>query len=292
MDLFDMKSFSKISIALLLMMVASALQAVEFRKYERSTTYLSSTKSEIWDRMVYTGLDYTTSILWPVDGLNQSQMYAFRKCIAQRMGGDSLTALMESQINDPQFPYLLHERLQKDVYESVYLTIGPPLRKTTKLPRNVDLDQCSNKMELYRSMRGVYTFHIHTVIMPAGAMGGCHYALSCLNYDLAQNSMLDLRDIFPEEQMKEVNAVFAKLTAQRLVEIGEREPEEAMSITADFELDPEDADEWYMSDQGIVCLFQCWEIASAAAGVVEVTIPVRQYRHLFRPEALKYWGLK
>ncbi len=274
--------------------VFAAQPTASFERTKQSTVYLENQLTDdcAWaESPCYQGLDFQTSILWPVAASSAQQLYDLRKCIVSHLVGDSLADVLANRLNLSNFPKILHTRMHTDFYQSIYLSEGDTMHIAAKMPKaGLALDDHLEEMELHRAYSGVYTLFFHYRHMPSGAMGGCHYGFSCLNYDLNLSRPLTIADIFLPERMEEADEALRSESVKHLYEIGELDSATQEDV-ANFEtgFDPKDAIGWYMSDEGVVYLYQCWEVASAAAGVVEVTIRVRDYRHLFRPEALKYW---
>ncbi len=107
-----------------------------------------------------------------------------------------------------------------------------------------------------------------------------------LNYDMERNRPLALSDILQVDNEAEINRIYRYLVNQWFIEGGFAEEE------FDKDLYFGDKKNWYLSDEGIVFTLDLWDLDMTFLKhtIVEVTLPVSTYKHLFRPEALKYWA--
>lgn len=259
-----------------------AQSGIQFKTYNKTSYYLTKTLVEsVWDEsMVYGGFEFNTQLMWPVSGLPANKLHTLRECILRSYASENVTRAMISKVDDTEFFNSMHSSMLKEYLVDGACSEGPQeLRYVapTKLPKNTSLSSAEQDMKLKRAKNGVYVLYFH---VQEYCMGAAHpmYGEYALNYDVVGNRQLKLRDIFDPNQTAEINRTY-----RALVNKINDEFKESVNLN--------DASGWYISDAGIVFLFQPYEIASFADGVVEIILPVKKYKRFFRPEVLKFWGL-
>ncbi|MBR6018314.1 MAG: DUF3298 domain-containing protein [Paludibacteraceae bacterium] len=107
-----------------------------------------------------------------------------------------------------------------------------------------------------------------------------------ISFDVERGAALELGDVIQVDSIDElIQLVNEAVWAFQK----ENEIEDWNSYVVSLEV--EDMYDWYIVDDTLMFVFQKYDIAPGVYGVVELGIPVREHKSLFRPDALKYWGL-
>lgn len=126
-------------------------------------------------------------------------------------------------------------------------------------------------MQLASAHNGAYSF-LFTIMDYWGNAARPTYHSWALNYDAERNRHLTISDILLVDKEEEINRIYRDITDGNGCIVGD-------------ELDFGDRGGWYISDGGIDFVFYCYGVHEGI-----VTLPVSTYKHIFRPEALKYWA--
>lgn len=278
---------------LLALLVASASlmaqSAIQFKTLKQSSIYLTPKTSESnWsDEQVYHGFEFSTQILWPVSGLPAAKLTTLRQLILDAYASEDVYNRLKTQVNDAKFFATLHGAMVRAYRDEDLCVLPEDLRAVSPSakPSNVELSSSEQSMSLKRKKYGVYTLFFDGADYCEGAahpMGG-RWAL---NYDVAKNRKLTLADLLLKEKQSEINRIYCSL-------VNSWQKRNGYSDFGPFneKLDFRTAIGWYISDKGIVFMFDPYEIAPYSEGIVEITFPIAKYKHLFRPDALKFWGM-
>ena len=290
-NIMKRKLFLLSSFILLGVCCLSAQTTIQFKTVKQVSHYITNTTGEsaYGDGRVYNGLKFETEFLWPIGGLPANKLRTFRQCVLRACASEQVTRAQMANVDEANFPNLLHAALVKEYRtEGVCMDSDQKLHYVTaaKLPKNVELSESVIKMEHKRTKNGVCTMFFHGWDFCIGAAHGMHGTWA-LNYDINANKQLFLRDLLQSGKAAEINRSFCAIVNRWRNTNGYSDYDEPYNEPRDFN----DKYGWYMNNEGIVFLFQPYEIAPFSEGVVEITLPVKRYKYLFRPEALKYWNL-
>lgn len=289
-----MKRYFSIIIPLLLMAFSARnvhSMGVEFKSFELSDNYISDTPSQSWNgEMVYLAARYLTEIQWPVAGLSSRELHLMRQSILRSFPDDSLYLTLSDYVDNPDFPMILHRRIHGKLQNEIQPWNDAPrlhYKSTAEAPQNIEiLVEEGKQMELKRATGDLFVF----------AFSSWHYEQGMphpfegrwmVNYDKSLNRRLALCDILDKNKLAEIKHVYTDLVYEWQKENDwldwEWKSSDGISL--------QDNSNWYINDEGIVFIFPPYYIAPGGEGWIEVTLPVTNYKHLFRTEALKYWGI-
>ena len=282
-----------ITISLLLAgTITLAAQTIRFEDFKDESCYLSKTLEDSWwgDDQVYHGFTFTTELMWPVGGLLADKLRSLRQFILESYASDDIMAALKARVDNPDFHTVLHNAMRKEYFTDGLCSVDPNDMRPVQPAQLAEYGEVSfseQSMELKHVQRGVYVFLFSGDDYCDGAahpMGG----VWSLNYDAECNQRLTLGDLLRTDRQKEVNRVYCDVVNQWIVENDLQDyNSEPFSDLINFN----SYGSWYIDKDGIVFIFNPYEVAPYAYGLVEITLPVRKYKHLFRPAVLKYWNL-
>lgn len=289
-----MKRYFLIIIPLLLMAFSARnvhSMGVEFKSFELSDNYISDTPSESWNgEMVYLAARYLTKIQWPVAGMSSSELRLMRQNILRSFHNDSLYFALADRVDNPDFPTTIHRKIHGKVQNEIQPWNDAPrlhYKPATEVPQNIEiLVEEGKEMELKRAKGDLFVF----------AFSSWHYEQGMthptegrwmVNYDKSHNRPLALSDILDKNKLVEINRIYTNLVFNWQKENDTQDWEWKSSDGISLQ----DDSNWYINDEGIVFIFPPYYIAPGCYGWIEIAMPIKNYKHLFRTEALKYWGI-
>jgi hypothetical protein len=264
-----MKSKSLYLIAFLFVGATSIFaQNIQFKEYKDESYHLERVGGDVSYE------EFKTDITWPIGGLPTDKLHSLRLCLLDAFASEEVASKLSAKVDDANFPATLHK---------VMRGWDGGLTNRRDIPQSAN---CSYSKQLFvdfdGAQNGVFTFSIYEYF--ATIMRIFEWSL---NYDVERNRRLELGDILLMDKEEEVNRIYRDVVNQYLREnvYGAEE--------LDTDIDFNDVGGWYVSCDGIVFVFnpQDMRIGTCQAdGIVEVTLPLSTYKHIFRPEALKYWA--
>jgi hypothetical protein len=264
-----MKSKSLYLIAFLFVGATSIFaQNIQFKEYKDESYHLERVGGDVSYE------EFITDITWPIGGLPADKLHSLRLCLLDAFASKEVASKLSAKVDDANFPATLHKVMRgwnggltnrRDIPQSAHCIYGEQL--------SMDFDGAHN---------GVVTFSIYVTYAT-----NAHILTWSLNYDVERNLLLELGDILLMDKEEEVNRIYRDVVNQYLREnvYGAGE--------LDTDIDFDDLGGWYVSSDGIVFVFNPEDMrigTCQADGIVEVTLPLSKYKHIFRPEALKYWA--
>jgi hypothetical protein len=201
-------------------------------------------------------------------------LHSLRLCLLDAFASEEVASKLSAKVDDANFPATLHKVMRgwdggltnrRDIPQSAHCIYGEQL--------SMHFDGAHN---------GVVTYSIYVTYAT-----NVHILTWSLNYDVERNRRLELGDILLMDKEEEVNRIYRDVVNQYLREnvYGAGE--------LDTDIDFNDVGGWYVSIDGIGFVFNPEDMrigTCQADGIVEVTLPISKYKHIFRPEALKYWA--
>ena len=248
-----------------------AAQDIQFKEYEDESYYYER------DMGYY---EFRTYITWPIGGLPADKLHSLRLCLLDAFASREVASKLSAKVDDANFPATLHKAMRKEFTINQGIT---NLRDIpfSKVPNSAWLSWYKGSgMNLAGVQNGVYTFSRHA------CWGvGVHCAHGALNYDVERNRPLVLGDILQEDKEAEINRILRDLVNQWLAD-------NDITWVDDFDEDLsfEDSGGWFIYDEGIVYITYIALCQTSLGNYVDVTLPLSTYKHIFRPEALKYWA--
>ena len=243
-------------------------QNIQFKEYKDESYHLERVGGDVSYE------EFKTDITWPIGGLPTDKLHSLRLCLLYAFASKEVASKLSAKVDDANFPATLHKVMRgwdggltnrRDIPKSAHCIYGEQL--------SMHFDGAHN---------GVVTFSIYVTYAT-----NIHILTWSLNYDVERNRRLELGDILLMDKEEEVNRIYRDVVNQYLREnvYGAGE--------LDTDIDFNDVGGWYVSSDGIGFIFNPEDMrigTCQADGIVEVTLPISKYRHIFRPEALKYWA--
>lgn len=275
-----MKSKSLYLIAFLFVGATSIFaQDIQFKEYTDESYYFNKKYEEYWI--------YTTHIMWPIGGLPADKLHSLRQYILDVYAYDDVASALSAKLDDADFHSALHNAMRKKfVHEKTDMRYVP----ISKVPKDVKLRDANiyNGMQIAGAKNGVYSFIFSKPPYFFGDDEDLYLSWATLNYDVECNRLLALSDIIQSDKEAEINRIYRNLFKQLLID------NSYYAEDFDYDLNFEDKYRWYISNEGLVFKFDLNDFIGTfiirGLDIVEVTLPISKYRHLFRPEALKYWA--
>lgn len=272
--------------------IGLAAQTIRFETFKDQSNYLSKILEDSWwgDGKVYHGFTFSTELMWPVSGLPADKLHSLRQFILATYASDNVAAALNAKVDNSDFHTALHNAMRKEYFsEGVCSDDLDNMRlvQPSQISEDGEVSFSEQSMELKHIQRGVCVLFFDGSDYCAGAahpMGG----MWTLNYDIERNRHLTLGDILRTDRQAEINRIYCAVVNEW---IAENDLQDYNSEPYSDQLNFDNRGGWYIDQDGIVFIFNPYEIAPYAFGIAEITLPVRKYKHLFRPEVLKYWNL-
>lgn len=269
-------------------MVYSMVQrdSISFDTLTKQLYFVTKEKSlYLGEEEAYGALAYKANILWPNVSFPQKQADVLKQLIVNTI--IDITAWEEQTnvqwtselLNSPDVldsmlvPFLSHDEEEYVQVDSSIMT----LNNLVTAYENID-------SHIKHTKNGVISLEYEYYNYGLGFSGTEDSQL--INFDIENARGLKLEDLIQDSWWKTFQKEFSKIVTNHFgrdyLRINQYEIRE---------LHPQDSFDWYIADKELVFVFARYEMGSRADGRIEVGMPVKKYKKLFRPEALKYWGL-